>query len=142
LDELDIDKRYEGIPGVSIGGYVAGLAAKDLGPSVAVTLTRAVPPGSTVTLERTESQVLLRVDGELAATAVPSQLETTAPQSVAPGAAERAADRYPGFDHRFFPNSLHAVRTDRPATACVSFPDLSMAGRWSRRSGVPRRRCG
>jgi len=104
LPEFDIDKRYEGIPGVSIGGYVAGLAAKELGLSVAVTLTKAVPPGSTVTLERSESQVLLRVDGELAATAVPSQLETTAPQSVAPDAAQRASERYPGFDHHFFPN--------------------------------------
>src|SRR5467141_1296573 len=49
LDELEIDKRYEGIPGVTLGGYLAGLVAKKLGPSVAVTLSKAVPPGSTVT---------------------------------------------------------------------------------------------
>jgi hypothetical protein len=104
LEELAIDKRYEGIPGVSLGGYVAGLAAKELGPSVAVTLTKVVPPGSTVTLERRESQVLLMVDGELAATAVPSQLETTAPRSVAPGEAELASEHYLGFIHHFFPN--------------------------------------
>ncbi|HKV29387.1 MAG TPA: hypothetical protein VJT14_00040 [Candidatus Dormibacteraeota bacterium] len=104
MDEFDIDKRYEGIPGVSIGGYVAGLAAKELGPSVAVTLSKAVPPGSTVTLERRDAQVLLSVNGELAATAAPYQLETPAPESVAPEAAERASERYPGFDHHFFPN--------------------------------------
>jgi hypothetical protein len=104
LPELVIDKRYEGIPGVSLGGYVAGLAARDLGPSVAVTLMKAVPPGSTVTLERVEAQVVLRVDGEPAATAVPSQLVATAPESIAPEEAERASERYPGFDHHFFPN--------------------------------------
>jgi len=122
LPEFDIDKRYEGIPGVSIGGYVAGLAAKDLGPSVAVTLTRAVPPGSTVTLERSESQVLLRVDGQLAATAVPSQLETTAPGSVAPEAAERAADSYLGFDHHFFPNCFTCGPDRSPGDGLRIFP--------------------
>jgi hypothetical protein len=104
LDELEIDKRYEGIPGVTLGGYVAGLAARELGPSVAVTLSKAVPPGSTVTFERSESQVLLRVDGEVAATAVPSQLETSGPEAVSAEAAEPASERYLGFTHHFFPN--------------------------------------
>jgi hypothetical protein len=104
LPEITIDTRYEGIPGVSLGGYVAGLAAKELGPSVTVTLSKAVPPGSTVTLEHSESQVQMRLDGELAVTAVRSQLETTAPQTVAPEDAERASERYPGFNHHFFPN--------------------------------------
>jgi hypothetical protein len=104
LQELTIDSGYEGIPGVSIGGYVAGLAAKELGPSVAVTLTKGVPPGSAISLERSESQVVLRVDGEVAATAVPSQFETTAPESVSPEEAEGASKGYPGFKHHFFPN--------------------------------------
>jgi hypothetical protein len=104
LPEFAIDMLYEGIPGVSLGGYVAGVAAKELGPSVAVTLIKAVPPGSTVALERSDSEVLLRVDGDLAATAVPSQLETTAPEPVSPDVAERAAEGYPGFTHHFFPN--------------------------------------
>ena len=64
MAQLVIDKRYEGIPGVSLGGYVAGVAAKELGASVTVTLARVVVPGSTVTLERSESQVLVRVGDE------------------------------------------------------------------------------
>jgi hypothetical protein len=96
LDELVIDKRFEGMPGVSHGGYVAGLAAKQLGPSVAVTLTKVVPPGSTVTFERSDSRVVLRVDGEVAATAVPSQLETTAPEPV----AGKRLDREPSKGYR------------------------------------------
>src|SRR5207302_4493908 len=79
LAQLVIDKRYEGIPGVSLGGYVAGVAAKELGASVTVTLARVVVPGSTVTLERSESRVLVRVGDELAATAERSPFETTAP---------------------------------------------------------------
>jgi hypothetical protein len=105
LPEFAIDKRFEGIPGVSLGGYVAGLAAKELGPSAAVTLTKVVPAGSTVTLERNESHVLLlSVDGELAATAVPYRLETTVPESVTAEEAELASEHYPGFAHHFFPN--------------------------------------
>jgi hypothetical protein len=104
LNELVIDIRCEGIPGVSLGGYLAGIAAKELGPSAAVTLMKAVPPGSEVTLERSESQVVLRFDGEIAATAAPAQLQTTAPAPVAAEEAERASTRYPGFNHHFFPN--------------------------------------
>jgi hypothetical protein len=104
LEELVIDKRFEGIPGVLLGGYVAGLVAKELGPSASVTLTKAVPPGSTVMVERSEGQVILRLNGEVAATAVTSRLESTAPQSVAPEDAEMASDRYLGFNRRVFPN--------------------------------------
>ena len=104
MAQLVIDKRYEGIPGVSLGGYVAGVAAKELGASVTVTLARVVVPGSTVTLERSESQVLVRVGDELAATAERSPFETTAPVPVSPRDAENASERYPGFDHHFFPN--------------------------------------
>jgi len=103
-NELVIDKRYEGIPGVSLGGYLAGIAAKELGPSAAVALMKPVPPGSAVTLERGESQVVLRFDGEIAATAAPAQLQTTAPSPVAAEEAERASRRYLGFNHHFFPN--------------------------------------
>jgi len=38
LDELRIDQRYEGFPGISHCGYLAGVVANELGPSVAVTL--------------------------------------------------------------------------------------------------------
>ncbi len=89
---------------MSLGGYVAGLAAKELGPAAAVTLTRVVPPGSTVTLDRGQLQVLMRVDGELAATAVASQLESTAPDFVTREKAARASEHYPGFAHHFFPD--------------------------------------
>ena len=122
LPELAIDKRFEGIPGVSLGGYVAGLAAKELGPSAAVTLLKAVPPGSTVTLERSESQALLRVDGELAATAVPSQLHSTAPRSVTREEAELASERYPGFKHTFFPNCFTCGPERSPGDGLRIFP--------------------
>jgi hypothetical protein len=122
LVELAIDARYEGIPGVSLGGFVAGVAAKELGPSVVVTLTKAVPPGSTVTLERSESQVLLRVDGEVAATAVSSQLESTAPEPVAPAAAEGGSEGYLGRTHHFFPNCFTCGPNRSPSDGLRVFP--------------------
>jgi hypothetical protein len=102
--QLVIDRRYEGIPGVAHGGYLAGVAAKELGGSVTVTLTRVVQPGSTVTLERHDAEVVLRVADEVAATAVPSPFETAAPTAVTARDAEIASEIYPGFHHHFFPN--------------------------------------
>jgi len=122
LDELRIDQRYEGFPGISHGGYLAGVVAHELGPSVAVTLTKPVPLGLPVTLERSESQVLLRIGGEVAATAVPSQLETTAPEPVLPGAAEQASERYLGFTHHFFPNCFTCGPDRSPSEGLRVFP--------------------
>lgn len=114
--------RYEGFPGISHGGYLAGVVANELGPSVAVTLTKPVPLGSPLTLERSESQVLLRIGGEVAATAVPYELETTAPEPVAPGAAERASDHYLGFDHHFFRNCFTCGPDRSPGEGLRVFP--------------------
>ena len=47
---------------------------------------------------------MVRVGDELAATAVSSPLETTAPPAVTAREAEIASERYPGFNHHFFPN--------------------------------------
>jgi hypothetical protein len=66
--------------------------------------------------------VLLRIDGELAATAVPYQLETTAPSPVAPAAAERASGRYLGFDHHFFPNCFTCGPDRPPSDGLRVFP--------------------
>ncbi|HEV3096543.1 MAG TPA: hypothetical protein VG104_05305 [Candidatus Dormibacteraeota bacterium] len=104
MAHLVIDERYEGIPGVAHGGYLAGVAAKGLGGPVTVTLTRVVQPGSTVTLERHDAEVVLRVGDEVAATAVPSPFETAAPTAVTAREAETASEHYLGFHHHFFPN--------------------------------------
>ncbi|MDQ6714472.1 MAG: hypothetical protein M3Z28_15020 [Candidatus Dormibacteraeota bacterium] len=122
MDELTIDKCYEGVPGICYGGYVAGVVAKGLGPSVAVTLTKPVPVGSTVSLERGESQMVLRLDGEVAATAVPAQLETTAPDPVTPEAAERAMQHYLGFTHHIFPNCFTCGPDRAPSEGLRVFP--------------------
>ena len=122
MDELRIDQRYEGFPGISHGGYLAGVVANELGPSVAVTLTKPVPLGLPVTLERSESQVLLRIGGEVAATAVPSQLESTAPEPVLPAAAERASGHYLGFTHHFFPNCFTCGPDRSPSEGLRVFP--------------------
>jgi hypothetical protein len=109
--KLEIGERYEGIPGVLLGGYVAGIAARDLGPSVTVTLAMAVPPGSTITLERNGSGGVLRAGDELAATAVPSPFETTAPPAVGPREAATASERYPGLQPPFLSELFH-LRTE------------------------------
>ena len=103
MTQVVINTRFEGIPGVSLGGYVAGLAAKSLGPSVAVSLTRAVPPGATVIVGESEMGRVLKVDDVVAATAVVDAFQSTAPIAITPDEAERASEAYPGFTHHFFP---------------------------------------
>ena len=88
---------------MSLGGYIAGLAAKTLGPSVVVTLSRAVPPGSAVTVNKNNTGTALTVDGVVAATAVVEVFESTAPAAIAPADAGRASEGYPGLRHHFFP---------------------------------------
>jgi hypothetical protein len=122
LAQLVIDKQYEGIPGVSLGGYLAGIAAKGLGRSATVTLTKVVRPGASVTLERNDYGVLLRVNGELSATAVPSQLETTAPPPVTARDAQIASEGYPGFDHHLFPNCFTCGPSRSPGDGLRIFP--------------------
>lgn len=111
-----IDELYTGIPGVTHGGYIAGLAARGLGDAVAVTLSRPVAPGSTAVLERLESETLLRTNDEVAARAVPSPFQSTAPESVSLAAAEIASGQYPGFEHHHFPN-CYCCGPDRPVGA-------------------------
>jgi hypothetical protein len=102
-EQLRIDARYEGIPGVTLGGYVAGLAARGLGLSAVVTLQAAVPPETLVTVEGNESTAVLRVDGMIAATAAREAFASTAPEPITASQAEEASERYPGFGHHFFP---------------------------------------
>jgi hypothetical protein len=66
--------------------------------------------------------VLLRVDGEVAATAVPSQLESTAPEPVAPAAAERGSEGYLGLTHHFFPNCFACGPNRSPSDGLRVFP--------------------
>jgi hypothetical protein len=113
---LVIDELYTGIPGVTLGGYVAGLAGRGLGDSVAVTLSRPVPPGSTAVLERLESETLVRTQDAVAARAVPSRFRSTAPKAVDLEAAGIASGHYPGFEHHHFPNCF-CCGPDRPVGA-------------------------
>lgn len=99
-----IDELYAGIPGVTLGGYIAGLAAQGLGDAVAVTLSLPVRPGSTVALERMESETLIRTNDEVAARAVPFDFPSTAPGGVTVEAAATASRGYSGFRHHQFPN--------------------------------------
>lgn len=68
-----------------------------------MTLTRAVPPGASVRLQRDDSDNVLEVDGAVAATAVAEIFPSSAPGAVAPDEAEHASQNYPGFAHHFFP---------------------------------------
>jgi hypothetical protein len=117
-----IDELYTGIPGVTLGGYIAGLAARGHGDAVTVTLSRPVAPGSTAGLEQLESETLVRTHDEVAARAVPSRFPSTAPEPVDPQAAETASGRYPGFEHHHFPN-CYCCGPDRPVrTGLRIFP--------------------
>jgi hypothetical protein len=122
LEQLVIDKRYQGLPGVTVGGYLAGLAASDLGPSVAVTLSRAVPTGSAVTFERADGGVRLLVDGELVASAAVEPFQSTAAESISREQAISASKRYPGRDYHLFPDCFTCGPNRVPGDGLRIFP--------------------
>lgn len=102
-ETLRIAKRFHGPPNSGNGGYVCGVLARVLGGPAEVTL-RAPPPLETpLTLTRQGREATLR-DGETEiARAYSAKLTLTPPPAPSLAEAERAAARYPGLAHHFFP---------------------------------------
>jgi hypothetical protein len=98
-----IDPRFNGPPESANGGYTCGLLAALVGAPAEVTLRRPPPLGRPLGVLRAGDGVRL-LDGEdVVAEAVQAEVELEPPPPVAPEEAERAAERYPGFERHAFP---------------------------------------
>ncbi len=103
-----IDHRFQGLPEVAHGGYVAGLMARALGArGVEVRLRRPVRTGRALRLERRDGGAAELLDGEaLLAEAAPAAPEIAVPRPVSMLEASAAARRFLGAE-------------DHPAPGCV-----------------------
>lgn len=102
---LEISDRFQGIPGVALGGYVGGLLARGAA-SAEVTLRRPVPTGRPLSLVEAEDGTSALLDGdELLATARRAPVALEVPSSVSweesVAASSRSLQRSREFRHPF-----------------------------------------
>lgn len=123
------EPRFEGIPEVAHGGYLAGLMAKALGADgVEVRLRRPAATGRRLSLERGERGAELR-DGEtVLAVAAPAAPEIAVPPAVSAAEARAASLRFPGREEHPIPNCLVCGTGRAPGEGLQIFPG-PVAGR-------------
>lgn len=115
MSELIIPQVLNGPPDSANGGIVAGRLAALLdrdGP-VTVTLRRPPPLDTNLTVEPSERGIALLHNGELVATAEPSELVIEAVAATSFEQATAAATRFDGFDEHPFPTCF-GCGTERP----------------------------
>jgi acyl-coenzyme A thioesterase PaaI-like protein len=106
--QVVIGRRFDGMPGIAHGGYLAGLLAATLDEASAeVRLRRPVPTDRPLTLARAETEAIeLRDDKVLFAEGAPAELSLDVPLPVTLAQAERASRRFPGLHTHPFPDCL------------------------------------
>jgi len=106
--QVVIGRRFDGMPKLAHGGYLAGLLAATLDEgSAEVRLRRPVPTDRPLTLARAEPEAVELRDGEvLLAEGALAELSLDVPLPVTLAQAERASGRFPGFHSHPFPDCL------------------------------------
>ena len=103
VGQITIDGRFNGPEGSGNGGYTSGLIAGMFGSAVEVTLRRPPPLDRPLDVEREGERLLVRDGDALVAEAAPARVDVDVPESPSYEEAERAAERYPGFEEHAFP---------------------------------------
>lgn len=93
-----IDSHFCGPPGMSNGGYVAGLVANHIDGIAEVTLRKPTPLDTDMTIiENGEGRVILKLGEDILAEAQVSSFELDVPESPTFAEAQAASGNYPGF---------------------------------------------
>jgi hypothetical protein len=103
-----IDRRFDGMPEIAHGGYLAGVLAAALDETSAqVRLRRPVPTDRRLALAHAERELVeLRDGGVLLAEGAPAELSLDVPRPVTLAEAERASRGFAGFHAHPFPDCL------------------------------------
>jgi hypothetical protein len=102
-DQGPVDSRFDGFPGMVLGGYLAGRLASLVGPEAEVRLLRPTPSGRPLRLERTESGARALVDGEVVAEARPASVVVEPPPAPTLEEAIAASADFTGHRQHPFP---------------------------------------
>lgn len=109
-----IEERYQGFPGLALGGITGGRLAGRVGPEAAVSLHRPIRTGTDLAVVEGDDAVELHDGDELAASASAATVDLEVPDPVSYEAAEAAADAYLGHHEHPYP-ACFTCGTDRPA---------------------------
>ncbi|NBB85068.1 MAG: hypothetical protein GVY12_02445 [Bacteroidetes bacterium] len=97
-----IEDRYQGFPGIALGGITGGRMADRIGNEAEVVLHRPIPTGRMLEMIETEEGIQLRMEGDLAATAHPTAVDIKIPDPVSWEDAKAASQYYLGHhDHPY-----------------------------------------
>jgi len=94
--------RFNGPPDSGNGGYTCGLVAGLLGGVAEVTLRLPPPLDRELEVVRDDGRVEIRDGERLVAEAERVELDVHVPAPVSVDEAERASERYPGFEHHAY----------------------------------------
>jgi hypothetical protein len=101
-DATPVDARFDGFPGFTQGGWLAGQVASLLGPEVEVRLLRPFRSGRTLLVERVDGGARALSDGVVVAEGRAWSEQVMAPAMPRVDEVLRASEGYPGLrDHPF-----------------------------------------
>lgn len=101
---ITVDSRFNGPPGMGHGGYVCGLIAGAVRRTVNVRVHKPVPLDTPLTIEsETHDAWRVSANGQIIATAAPTEVKIAAPHAPAYVEALAAARHFRGFKHHFLP---------------------------------------
>lgn len=104
MDAGTVSARFDGIPGFTLGGWLAGQVASVLGDEVEVRLLRPFRSGSALTVERTGDGARALSEGEVVAEGRPWPGTLEPPRTPKLAEAIRASEGYSGFGEHPFPS--------------------------------------
>ncbi len=100
---ITIARRFSGFPGVALGGYTAGILAREIGPAVEVRLRGAVPIEKPLELDRGADAVTLSSGGVVLAEGRAASVDAGPIPVVDRDAAARATLEPLGRERHLFP---------------------------------------
>ena len=120
---VHVNPIYNGLPGIALGGYVAGLLAAAAGGDAEVKLRRPVPTPASLTVDPAgEGRLELRDGDTVYAHGVATELELEVPAAPSLEEARLAAEHFRGHHHHPYPG-CYACGPDRaPGEGLRVFP--------------------
>ena len=135
MDAGPVDPHFDGIPGFTLGGWLAGRVAALVGPAADVRLLAPFRSGQPLTLERSAEGACALSSGQPVAEGRvwPGTVEPPAAPSL--DEARRASEAYSGFREHPFPGCFCCGPQRQPGAGLRIFPgpaeDGTLAAPWS-----------
>ncbi|HZJ56310.1 MAG TPA: hypothetical protein VFD38_19365 [Myxococcaceae bacterium] len=123
-----VDPHFDGIPGLTLGGWLAGRVAALVGAEAEVRLLAPFRSGESLTLERSGDGARALSDGQPIAEGRPwsGAIDPPAPPSLEQ--ARAASETYPGFREHPFPRCFCCGPLREPGQGLRIFPGLAADG--------------